>query len=680
MRRSPWILLLCLAGCSSFPGSAPQVYVHDGQHYGVVHGTFRGRWWNHYERGRSYLDGGYYAEADSDFQVALALRAEDQRWARTYGLHFIPEYFPNRELGITRYHEGKLDDAERLLATSQSQAPSALAAHFLERVRAKKVEEGGGDTEAPSIQPDADSLTQSLDGLQGNFLRATISDNTYVSAITIDGTPYLLDASAAQVTVTTPLTLASGSNTVVVAATDIAGNRSELAIAIPRDYDGPAISFDPVGVTANVVSGRAFDPAGIQEMRLDGLPMSLETLSDGSVQFHAVRASATADAPICIATDRLGNVTTTPVPGEIRSREARNRPSVRLAGQIDPAWLTQWLSAAVEDAPAAEVDQIRLTNLADGQRYLMDEIVVSIEASTPDGIGAIAVDGVPLTGIVPGAHAQHLSRRIRLADFGERTVVASLTDAAGHVAQTQATIFRAPTDIEQPGERLRVALLGNLWEGAGPALENEAAFVTDELTSALFRRGRVDIVSRDALPRVLEEQELQTVLGSRDLPAGLRQIVPADLLAVGKVRRTGHTMEIVLQAVSTETSNIVAYTDVAGEVNTLDDLRALTRDLALRFEQEFPKATGLVVQASARDRCFATLSEADRVRPELPCVIYRLGDAIVHPETGAVLGHPTEIIARGHLAEVQRQMSRIALDPGDDAASAVQVSDHVAMR
>ena len=40
-------------------------------------------------------------------------------------------------------------------------------------------------------------------------------------------------------------------------------------------------------------------------------------------------------------------------------------------------------------------------------------------------------------------------------------------------------------------------------------------------------------------------------------------------------------------------------------------------------------------------------AEADRVRPELPCLVYRLGAPIVHPETGAVLGRPTEIIARG---------------------------------
>jgi hypothetical protein len=81
-------------------------------------------------------------------------------------------------------------------------------------------------------------------------------------------------------------------------------------------------------------------------------------------------------------------------------------------------------------------------------------------------------------------------------------------------------------------------------------------------------------------------------------------------------------MEIVLQAVSSETSHILGYADVAGAVATLDDLRALVRDLALRFEQEFPRVSGLVVNVPADNRCFTTLTEADRVRPELPCIVY----------------------------------------------------------
>src|SRR5690606_4493217 len=145
----------------------------------------------------------------------------------------------------------------------------------------------------------------------------------------------------------------------------------------------------------------------------------------------------------------------------------------------------------------------------------------------------------------------------------------------------------------------------------------------------------------------------------RAMEAGLRQQLPADVLAVVKARRTGESMEIVLQAASTETSSILALADVAGCAQTLDDLRQLARDLALRFEQEFPKVSGEILQVNGSDQCFSSLSNADRVRKELPCVIYRYGEPILDPETGALLGRPTDVIARGKVAEVREQVSRI---------------------
>jgi hypothetical protein len=324
----------------------------------------------------------------------------------------------------------------------------------------------------------------------------------------------------------------------------------------------------------------------------------------------------------------------------------------------------------------AATAELRFTNLAEGQRYLMDEIVVSVEARSPGGIAALTIDGVPVEGLIPGATNLHLSRRLRLRGMGEHVLRAELADATGRHTTTQVTIVRAPTAIESPEERLRMAMLGNLWEGAGPRLEDEAKFIEEEVARALFQRERFDLVSRDLLPRVLEENELRAALGNRAVDPGLKSLLAADVFAVGKVRRTGESMEIIVQAVSSESARVLAYADVAGTAASVEDLRVLARDLALRLEQEFPKVSGEVVQVSG-SQCFSTLAAADRIRADLPCVVYRLGPAIVHPDTGATLGHPVEILARGTIAEVRPQLSRIALAPGADA---VQVNDHVATR
>jgi hypothetical protein len=665
MRRSTALLCLLAAGCGTVP--TPPVLSRDGQEFGVTDGTFRGRWWNHYERGRSYLDGGFYEEAEADLDVAFGLRAQDQRWARTYGLHFISEYFPNRELGITYFHQGRLEEAAERLETSLAQEHSALAAHYLNETRAALVQQAGGDNSPPDIAAAVD----------GQILRAEIRDNTYLRHLTIDGEPYPLDTAEQALEISIPVMPRAGARVLRITAEDIAGNVAEFEVASVQDLDGPAISFDAVALPG-AISGVVFDPAGVDEVRVGDALAAADAMPDGTLRFNAVIATDAA-TPLSFCTrDALGNVTEGVVPGTGATVPVRTAHAFRIAGLMDDTWVARQLDHIAQAASVpASGDGIRFANLADGQRYLMDEVVVSIEAADADGISGITLDGQPLDGMLPGARNVHVSRRIRLDGMGEHRVAAVMTDGAGNAAETQAAILREPTAIELPEERMRVALLGNLWEGAGPQLENEAEFAAEEVSRAIFQRQRFDLLSRDALPRVLEEQELRAVLGSRDLEPGLRQVVPADMFAVGKVRRTGDVIEIVLQAVSTETSSILAYADVAGRAATLDDLRELARDLALRFEQEFPRASGTVAQAASAGACFTTIAEADRVRPELPCLIYRYGDPILHPETGAVLGRPTEVIARGTLTEVQAQLSRIALDT---PAEGVQVGDHVAMR
>jgi hypothetical protein len=650
----------------------PDAYVRDGQAFGVVDGTFRGRWWNHYERGRSFLDGGFYAEAEADLRKALAHRAEDQRWARTYGLHFIPEYFPNRELGITLYHLGDYDAARNRLETSLDQESSALAAHYLDETRRALLKGAREDGEGPRIVTTSQTPDTPVAAMTAP-LRVTISDDAYVAKVIIDGEPWPMAGSAPVVEVRREVVLRAGENTVEVIAEDLLGNRTTKHVALVTDHDGPAISFDETAIQPSTVRGVAYDPAGVAAVRIGGQEAVLQKRVDGSVAFQ--RSVTGPLDKTFVAVDSLGNETRGRIPTphmETASHQKLRR--AHLAAAMDLPRALAILPQAM--AAVADTATVRLTNIVDGQRYLMDEIVVTVAVDAPAPVEALSLNGRAIPGLIPGSRRQQVSRRIRLEGAGVHalTVEARLSD--GTVRTAAATVERDLTEVEQLESRLRVALLGNLWEGAAPKLQDEADFIVEELGRRLFERGRFDLISRDALPRVLQEQELRTVLGSRDLDAETRSIVPADLLTVGKVRRTGNTVEIVLQAVSAETSAILGYADVAGSAGTLEELRGLVRDLALRFEQEFPRVEGLVVDVPSATRCFVDLGVADRVREDLPCVVFRYGAPIVHPQTGGELGRPTVILAEGYLREVRDQLSRIALDDVD-GTNTVQVSDHV---
>ena len=151
IRRYPSLVLLFLLGVVGCAVERGKVYVKDGKQYGVtLSQIWRGRWWNHYERGISYADGEFWDEAIADLQAALAQRQEDQRRARTYGLHFL-DYFPHRELGIVYYRLARYLEAIHELETSLRSEETAKAKFYLNRTRTSLLEQTRHDTTPPRI-------------------------------------------------------------------------------------------------------------------------------------------------------------------------------------------------------------------------------------------------------------------------------------------------------------------------------------------------------------------------------------------------------------------------------------------------------------------------------------------------------------------------------------------------
>ncbi|HJP37289.1 MAG TPA: hypothetical protein QF901_15035, partial [Gammaproteobacteria bacterium] len=133
-----------------------QAYVKDGVNYASTGGVFRGRWWSYYERGSNLLSGEFYEAAEADLRKALAGRDEDRWQMRIYGLHFT-EYFPNRELGITLFQKGELEEAEALLEKSLSQVDTVRAHYDLHQSKTAQLAHGPlSDTTAPLLNTSHD--------------------------------------------------------------------------------------------------------------------------------------------------------------------------------------------------------------------------------------------------------------------------------------------------------------------------------------------------------------------------------------------------------------------------------------------------------------------------------------------------------------------------------------------
>lgn len=661
-------LVLMVAGCATERIDRSK-YVRDGVQYGVTEGTFRGRWWNYYERGRSFLDGGFYAEAERDLTVAVRARGRDQLWARTYGLRFQPEYFPRRELGIAYYLQDRVPEAVALLEESYAQQPSARAAYYLNLARERQVRGTGGDSSPPEIALRAPAVASPVASLTTELV-GTAADDTYVARIAINGEPYPLRVSGREVEFRKPVTLAPGTNSFEITAEDFSGNVATRVFEVAADLDGPAVSFDPPGADGSI-SGVAYDPSGVAEMIIAGNPVALNETASGTVAFAlSLPDTDPAASMLFQCRDSFGNVTSGTVPVALTAvtrnrapatrgntgaeRTVSSAPNLRLG----TAALTFALGA--QEGPDAVRPEVRFANIDDGDRYALNDIVVALNIDAPTDLTRVAINDLPVD-TIPGRRVQTVSRRINLAK-GPNSIRARVEDAEGRVGETAVTVESVETEIEDPDRKLNVAIMGNVWDGETATWRDQLALFSERLSAKLREYERFTEVDRALLGDILDEQLLNASLvssNSRDQLRGLvlGRIESVELMLVGKVREDAQrALEIVVSAISTETTEIIARVDVAGKAETRDDLERLLDLLALRLTQELPRVVGEVVRVQRTTELTTALNEADGIKRSMKLVVFREQD-VLHPRTQTVIGKLPEVIGEALVTAVQRQFS-----------------------
>jgi len=243
---------LIFSGCAS---RQPRGCLTDGQVYCVTsEWAYRLTWDACYRRGLSCEDGECWEYATEEFRQAIALRFQDKRNVRAYGLHFLDEYFPHRELGICYFYLGRTEDALKELELSVSHTPSARAKHYLNQVRRAHLLATGKDTIPPSIRmefpvmkfpahehliefPAQEHLTnQTPIQIQG-----TVQDDQFVAAISVNHTLLFIELARPVIPFTSSADLEEGWNTLEVTATDLVDRQDKKSIQVYLDQQGPLV-------------------------------------------------------------------------------------------------------------------------------------------------------------------------------------------------------------------------------------------------------------------------------------------------------------------------------------------------------------------------------------------------------------------------------------------------------
>ncbi|MBI5307650.1 MAG: hypothetical protein HZB37_04775 [Planctomycetes bacterium] len=648
---------------------------------------YRGKWWNYYVRGRWYAEGGHWDEASGDFKMAVSLRGEDQRSARSYGLHFW-EYFARRELGIVYFNQAKYEEAKKELETSLTTADSARTKFYLNKCNEAILKTTKGDQSPPVIK-----VTSHRDGEIVNTptvnLQGVAEDDGYVEAMNIRGKRLFVELAEKQLHFFERVTLHAGENVIDIEATDLIKRNVRNDFKLILDVCPPILCLDDIlvsrkdGKQVATVKGVIVDDYGVKSLSVNNVRISVpagkefefkqdivltegrtisfkvvdvagnETRGEQQVEVKATLwpegmkkgvkyAYRSTDKPILLAAQGIDahtvrtllalNDTNAPQPSSgvlANQDEKTNAPSSSLGSGGD-------------NAPPVICADLKSSITYDANLF------VSGNVHDDNSVTKLLVNQHPLD-IHPGKNV-FFNYLLPLQE-GENIVEIRAVDTRGNEAAiSPVKITKKTFELLETDARYTVALL--------PLRSLAEAGVPSNTVYSLLLKAfdeepkRFNFVERDRarLEEILREQKISnTELTSPDTAIKIGKIHAAEGMLFGSVEEDTKGITIALRLVDTETTQILANTDVYDEDKSTKNLEWLMHGLVMKMKQQFPMVQGTVIHVSGNGfHINAGASGGAEVGMKL--LLFR-----EIKEGNFVLKEPLDVVAR--IAQVQKDTS-----------------------
>lgn len=677
------VVALLFISCNTPPDPK---YIKDGTTYGQVKGLFRERWWNFYERGLSFSEGGFWQEAVVDFQEALRQRDRDQRRARTYGMHFT-DYFPHRDLGVAYYNLGNFQEAQKELELSLLQAETGKAKHFLNEVRRALLKQAGVDTAPPAVTVGSMQDSQVTNSFRIK-VEGEVHSDAYASTIAINDEAQFVELADKRVAFSQEIKLKKGINEIKIKSTDLLGKVTEKRVAVYGDFEGPLMNVknlsdgQQVGQSKIVLNGTLADSTGIAKLQINEQVLAYNKEKQLDFTF-TVQLKEGPNKIMLAATDTVGNTTRGQmniiyVPKLARGKQTPDTPywrrepiRVALKGSgISDAGSPYMVAMAGPQQMGAHF-RVDLKDLTETQTVFYENIYIDGTVSGANDITSVKINGSPLF-ILPGRNI-FFNQLVDLKE-GENKIVLEVQDAAGNTESKTVTINRQVPKVHQIGSRMSIAIMP--FEKTGE-LSSSADIIYDNLLSSFADQGRFHIVARGAdFEAAMREMKLsQTDLVDKSRAVQVGKMVAAEGILMGTIRETKDGIEIYARLVNTETSALFETKDVYGTDKSLPQIQYLTNGLALKFKHSFPLLEGMVVQVKGRD-IYADFGAAQKIKKDMKFIVFREGEKIVHPVTGKVLGSESAELGIATVVNVTDDMS-IGKLVADFDPSKIQIKDFI---
>jgi len=624
-------------------------------------GTFRGKWWNFYDRAMEYAEQGDYENAINDLKTAIGRRDKDQRMARTYGMHFI-DYFPHRELGVVYFQKGDITRAAAELEESVRAEETAKAVYFLNKVRALKLRTStGGKVSAPviAIESPADRRVQRL---ATAVVKGRTSAEALVSKVTVNNSPVRFDMAKQAMSFEKEVELSDGENEVTVRSEDLFGNAVEKKITVVVDREGPTINiYDVVAETKEGrktirVTGEVNDGSGIGKLLINGKAVAMK--NQQAYEFNvSVDTAASTGKFVVQAFDSVENETM----AEFDLAKEVAFFSIKL-----PPVLLAFNAPGVFSSDK-EPPVIKLKDSGEVPAVYVDKYYIEGEVLDEGKVDRITVNGTDI-GAKKGKKI-FFSRIVSLKE-GKNPIAIAAFDSAGNKSTKELVIARHIPGVQQLGSRMSVTVLPfDAKQKASGAME----LAYDLLIGSFVDQKRFNIIERAKLEKVLQEQKIaKSKLSDPEHSLKVGKLMSAEAIISTTIKEDAKSIEIVSRVINTETSEVMEVKDVYSEDKGMSAVKDLMEGLAVKVASGFPLVEGIVIKGD-RSELYSDIGDNAKIRKNTGVIVYRRGKEIKHPITGKSLGWDTVKLGEGRFEDIQQDFSKIRmLDKGPQSTIAVK--------
>jgi hypothetical protein len=629
-------------------------------------GTWRGKWWNYYDRGMSRGDEGSWEAARSDLAKALDLRDKDQRRARTYGMHFI-DYFPHRELGVAYYHLGDLKRSLAELEISHTSLESAKASFYLNKVRGTLLKQQGATSLPPAVKVSFPAPNQSVKDA-AITVSGRVTAEALVSSVRINGRPYRFDLATRDRDFALEVPLDDDDAGIVIEAADLMGNTTRTEIPVLIDREGPslsltAISRAPEDKNRILIKARLSDISGIRELSVNGVAIS--TGNKRELELNTVVVMPPGARIIRIdAVDTLGNQMTADLePDRDRAALLWQGPRV-LVAMNGPGVFTS----------DKEPPVISLKDTEDLPAVYIDRYYVEGEAFDNNKVERVTVNGKEIQ-IAKGKKV-FFSKMIKLKE-GSNKIVVEATDGAGNKTVANFNVKRIVPSSRQNSARMSLSVLPFNGKIKNTTVQDMA---DDFLVAALVDQKRFQIVEREKLKQILQEQKLSKEhLTDPEHSVQVGKLMSADAILATTIAEGSKSLEIITRLVSSETAEVMETKDVYIEDKSLAAVKELMEGLAAKLTLGFPVVEGIVVKRE-KGTLYSDMGSSSGIRKSMVAAVYRRGKEIKHPTTGKSLGWDMVKIGDGTIDDVQDGFSKLHVHDKGKGQQDIQAKDIIITR